>query len=92
MLLRASSRLVLCLCVAIALALPATAQQSASPSPPPQGLFCDAFTKTANGDWVARKDVMVPGPGGMVQIKSGVPADDEMQERLDDLCKIPSPR
>jgi hypothetical protein len=30
---------------------------------------------------------MVPGPGGMVLIKAGLPVDDEMQQRLDDQCK-----
>jgi hypothetical protein len=62
---------------------------------PAQGLLCDAFTKAGNGDWVATKDVMVPGPSGMVLIKAGVPVDDEMQERLDDRCgtgKVLRPR
>ena len=37
----------------------------------PQGLLCDAFTKAGNGDWVATKDVLVPGPGGVVLVKGG---------------------
>jgi len=43
--------------------------------------------KGANGDWVAKKDVMVPGPGGMLLLKAGQPVDDELQQRLDDECK-----
>src|ERR1700737_3577780 len=45
-----------------------------------------------NGGWLtgkpkSEKDVMVPGPGGMVLIKAGVPVeDDAMQERLDERC------
>ena len=83
MLLRAS-RLRFGVSVVAGLAFPAMAQQSSPPAPPPQGLLCDAFTKAGNGDWVATKDVMVPGPGGMVLIKAGVPVDDAMQERLDE--------
>jgi hypothetical protein len=74
-------------CVIVGLALPAVAQQSPPPSQPQQGLICDAFAKAANGDWVAKKDVMVPGPGGMVLLKAGQPVDDELQQRLDDECK-----
>jgi hypothetical protein len=94
MLLRAS-RLLLGVWVVAGLACPAMAQQSPPPAPPAQGLLCDAFTKAGNGDWVATKDVMVPGPSGMVLIKAGVPVDDEMQERLDDRCgtgKVLRPR
>jgi hypothetical protein len=29
---------------------------------------------------------MVPGPGGMVQLKAGQAADDDLQQRLDDQC------
>jgi hypothetical protein len=74
--------------VVAGLAFPATAQQSPPRSPPPrQGLLCDAFAKGANGDWVAKKDVMVPGPGGMLLLRAGQPVDDELQQRLDDKCK-----
>jgi hypothetical protein len=48
---------------------------------------CDAFVKNADGDWVAKRDVMVPGAGVMVQIKAGQPVDDELQQQLDDRCK-----
>jgi hypothetical protein len=67
------------------LAVPSTAQQSPSPSPaqPP----CDAFTKNADGDWVAKQDMTLPGPTGPVQIKAGTPVDDDMQDELDDRCK-----
>jgi hypothetical protein len=85
-----ASRLLPGVCVIVGLALPAVAQQS-PPRPPPsqpqQGLLCDAFAKAANGDWVAKKDVIVPGPGGMVLLKAGQPVDDELQQRLDDECK-----
>ena len=54
---------------------------------PSKGLLCDAFAKRANGDWVAKKDVMVPGPGGMLLLKAGQQVDDELQQRLDDECK-----
>jgi hypothetical protein len=30
---------------------------------------------------------MVPGPGGMVQIKAGRPVDEELQQQLDDRCQ-----
>ena len=82
-------RVLLVMCVAAGLAFPATAQQATPrPSPPPaqQDTLCDAFTKDANGNWVAKKDVMVPGPGGMMQLKAGQAADDELQQRLDDQC------
>ena len=82
-------RVLLVVCVAAALAFPATAQQATPrPSRPPaqQDALCEAFTKGVNGDWVAKKDVMVPGPGGMVQLKAGQAADDELQQRLDDQC------
>ena len=90
-----ASRLLLGVWVAAGLAFPAMAQLSPPPAPPQQGLLCDAFTKAGNGDWVAKKDVMVPGPGGMALVKEGVPVDDEMQERLDDRCgtsKVLRPR
>jgi hypothetical protein len=32
---------------------------------------------------------MVPGPGGMVVIKAGQPADEELQQRLDGQCEVP---
>ena len=67
-------------------AFAALAQQSPPPAPP-QGLVCDAFMKAANGDWVAKKDAMVPGPGVMVVVKAGQRVDDELQERLDEQCK-----
>ena len=82
-------RVLLVVWVVAGLAFPATAQQATPrPSPPPaqQDTLCEAFTKGVNGDWVAKKDVMVPGPGGMMQLKAGQAADDELQQRLDDQC------
>jgi len=90
-----ASRLLFGVWVVAGLAFPAMDQQSPPPAPPQQGLLCDAFTKAGNGDWVAKKDAMVPGPGGMALVKQGVPVDDETQERLDDLCgasKVLGPR
>jgi len=79
-------RVLLVVWVAAGPAFPATAQPRQSPPPAQQDTLCDAFTKGANGDWVAKKDVMVPGPGGMVQLKAGQAADDDLQQRLDDQC------
>jgi len=83
-----ATRVLLAVWVVVGFAFPATAQQSPSrPSPPQQRLLCDAFAKRANGDWIAKKDVMVPGPGGMLLLKAGQQVDDELQQRLDDECK-----
>jgi len=41
----------------------------------------------AQGEWVAKQDMTILGPFGPVNIKTGQPVDDEMQERLDNLCK-----
>lgn len=79
---RLRTRVVLVLYVASALVFPLMAQQS----PPLQGPHCDAFTKNAQGEWVAKQDMTILGPFGPVNIKAGQPVDDEMQERLDDLC------
>src|SRR5438874_5983953 len=52
-------RVLLVVWVVVGLAFPATAQHATPrPSPPPaqQDTLCDAFTKGANGDWVAKKD------------------------------------
>jgi hypothetical protein len=76
-------KLFLGLCVASGLAFPAMAQQTA----PLQGPHCDAFTKNADGEWVAKQDMTILGPFGPVKIKAGQPVDEEMQDRLDDLCK-----
>lgn len=79
---RLRTQVVLVLYVASALVFPLMAQQS----PPLQGPHCDAFTKNAQGEWVAKQDMTILGPFGPVNIKAGQPVDDEMQERLDDLC------
>jgi hypothetical protein len=55
--------------------------------PSKDGLSCEGFIKNSDGDWVPKQDMMVPGPGVMVQIKAGQPVDDELQQRLDDQCK-----
>jgi len=59
----------------------------AQQNPPFRGPHCDAFTKNAEGEWVAKQDMTILGPFGPVNVKAGQPVDDEMQERLDDLCK-----
>jgi hypothetical protein len=86
MLFRLNRHLLLCVVIVAALIFPAMAQQSL-----PHSLLCDAFTKTANGDWVAERDVMVPGLDGMAQLKAGqavdAEMDEELQERLDEQCK-----
>ena len=87
MLLRAS-RLVLCLCIAAVSALPAMAQQKPPPQNPPAEPPCEAFGRDSEGDWIAKRDVMVPGPGGMVLIKAGQQVDDELQQQLDDRCEV----
>jgi hypothetical protein len=46
-----------------------------------------SFTKNGDGDWVATRDVTVPGPNGPVEIKEGNIAGDELQDRLDTECK-----
>jgi hypothetical protein len=76
-------KLFLSLCVASGLVFPAIAQQN----PPLQGPHCDAFTKNTEGEWVAKQDMTILGPFGPVKIKAGQPVDEEMQERLGDLCK-----
>jgi len=75
------------LCVAVASVLPAMAQQRPEPSAPTEILSCDAFTKNNEGDWVTKKDTTVSGPGGLIQIKAGVPVDEALQERLEAQCK-----
>jgi hypothetical protein len=86
--LRASRRLLLGLCIAAELAFPAMAQQKPPPQDPPAGPPCEAFARDSEGDWVAKRDVMVPGPGGMVLIKAGQQVDEELQQQLDDRCEL----
>jgi hypothetical protein len=82
------NRLLLGLCVvAVVLALPAIAQQRPAPPAPTEIVSCDAFRKNDEGEWVATKDTTVPGPGGLIEIKAGIPVDEELQERLDAQCK-----
>jgi len=81
------NRLVLGLCVAVVFALPAIAQQRPAPPAPFEIVSCDAFRKNYESEWVAKKDTTVPGPGGLVAIKAGIPVDNELQERLDAQCK-----
>ena len=68
----------------VAIALPAAAQQ---PGPETSLLPCEAFKKNLDGDWVAKRDVMVPGPTGPMQIKAGTPVDDILQDELEHRCK-----
>jgi len=79
------SRGVLVMWVAIGLAFPALAQQR--PQNPAPDLPCDAFKKNEEGEWIAKRNVTVPAAFGMVEIKVGQPADEELQERLDVQCK-----
>jgi hypothetical protein len=66
------------LCLAVALVFPAVAQQP---------LPCDSFTKNGDGDWVATRDVTVPGSNGPVEVKEGNIANDDLQDRLDSQCR-----
>ena len=75
--LRANS-ILMGLCLAVALAFPAMAQQS---------LPCGSFAKNGDGDWVATRDVTVPGPNGPVEVKDGNIVSDELQGRLDAQCR-----
>ena len=84
-------RVLLVVWVVAGLAFPATAQPATPrPSPPPaqQDTLCDAFTKGANGDWVAKKDVMVPGPELSAQPRAAAP---ELGSPVD-LARSPSAR
>jgi hypothetical protein len=74
------------------LAFPSNAQQP-PPSPPPSSPEvpgqpnCDAFGKTMDGDWIAKRDITLPGPSGPVLVKAGTVVDGDMQDELDDRCK-----
>ena len=78
MLVRATNSILMGLCIVAGLAFPAMAQQD---------LPCGSFAKNGDGDWVATRDVTVPGPNGPVEIKEGNIANDELQDRLDTECK-----
>jgi hypothetical protein len=73
----------------VATAFPAAAQQPAPQTPLSSSLLpCDAFKKNLDGDWVAKRDVMVPGPTGPIQIKAGTPVDEVvLQDELEHRCK-----
>lgn len=77
------TKVLLGLYVAAGLVFPVMAQQNS----PLRAPHCDAFTKHADGEWVAKQDMTILGPFGPLKIKAGQPVDDEMQERLDDLCE-----
>ena len=72
-------------CIGLGLAFPATGQQR--PQEPPPDLPCDAFGKNDDGEWVAKRNVTVPAPFGMVEIKAGQVAEEDLQGRLDAQCK-----
>ncbi|MBV9585530.1 MAG: hypothetical protein JO213_11665 [Alphaproteobacteria bacterium] len=71
--------------LAVGSAFTATAQER--PQEPPPDLACDAFKKNDDGEWVAKRNVMVPAPFGMVDIKAGQVVEEDLQERLDAQCK-----
>jgi hypothetical protein len=79
LLLRAN-RVILGLCVVAGLASPAKAEHDPT---------CDAFKRNSEGDWVAKQNVTVSGPTGPVEITAGRAVDDDIQDRLDDRCRIP---
>ena len=72
--------------IAVGLAFSARAQQQ-PPQEPQPALPCDAFRKNGDGEWVANRNIMVPAPFGMVEIKAGQVVEDDLQERLDAQCK-----
>ena len=72
-------------CIALGLAFTATAQQR--PQEPPPDLPCDAFKKSEDGEWVAKRNITVPAAFGMVQLKIGQVVDEDLQDRLDAQCK-----
>jgi hypothetical protein len=68
--------------------VPAAAQQPAPQIPQSTApLPCDAFKRNVDGDWVAKRDVMVPGQTGPVQIKPGTLVDEVLQDELEHRCK-----
>ncbi|MBV9016052.1 MAG: hypothetical protein JO058_10395 [Alphaproteobacteria bacterium] len=71
--------------LAVGSAFTATAQQR--PQEPQPDLPCDAFRKNDDGEWVAKRTVMVPAPFGMVEIKADQVVEEDLQERLDAQCK-----
>ena len=72
--------------IAVGLAFSARAQQQPPQEPPPD-IPCDAFKKNDDGEWVAKRNIMVPAPFGMVEIKAGQVVEEDLQERLDAQCK-----
>jgi hypothetical protein len=89
MLLRTAA-LLLGLCLAAGVGIPALAQQSPPAAPPQTSAAsppCEAFTKNADDDWVAKQDMTLPGPTGPVQIQAGSVVSDELQDELADRCK-----
>ena len=72
--------------IAVGLAFSARAQQQRSQEPQP-AVPCDAFRKNDDGEWVAKRNIMVPAPFGMVEIKAGQVVEEDLQERLDAQCK-----
>jgi hypothetical protein len=83
-------RFLLGLCAAAGLTAASMAQQAPPKTPPPapapEGPPCDAFRKNADGDWVAKTEVMVRGPTGPVQIRAGTLVNDDLQDELDGRC------
>src|SRR3954452_24024792 len=76
----------LALCLTAGVASPTAAQQPSSPQAPlpPAPISCDAVKKNMDGDWVTKQDMMLPGPTGPVQIKAGIPLNDDLQDDLDE--------
>jgi hypothetical protein len=72
--------------IALGLAFSAMAQQQ-RPQEPLPALACDAFRKNNDGEWVANRNIMVPAPFGMVELKAGQVVEEDLQERLDAQCK-----
>ena len=81
---KASLVLALWMCAVPAMAQRLPAPPQPLPDPP---LPCEAFTLNVEDDWVAKRDITVPGPTGPVQIQAGTVVDDDLQDELDDQCR-----
>src|SRR3954451_11314414 len=66
---------------------PPETNQTPLARPLPGALPCTSFRKNAEGDWVAKQGMMVPGPSGPIQVAAGTVLSEDLQEELDDRCK-----
>jgi hypothetical protein len=81
-------RFALGLCIAAGSGFAAAAQQPPPQSPPADPPPCEAFTKNADGDWVTKRGMTLPGPSGPAQVKAGIIVSDDLQDELDNRCAL----